>query len=158
MGCDIHIIAQRRNGDAWEDVTGKFTDGPAPFDWRSYGMFGFLAGVRNYSAVPPISEPRGIPDDYDRGRIDEFDGCSLGDHSFSWLTVAELLAFNYDQPMEDRRVARQIGPNMWSGGETAEPGGGEMTTYRKFLGEAFFHDLAELSRIGAERIVFGFDS
>jgi hypothetical protein len=33
-----------------------------------------------------------------------------------------------------------------------------MTTYRAFLGEAFFADLAELQRIGAERIVFGFDN
>lgn len=158
MGCDIHIIAQRRNGDTWEEVSGEFTDGPAPFDWRSYGMFGFLANVRNYSAVPPISEPRGLPEDHDPGNVDEYGGCFLGDHSFSWLSVEELLAFDYDQPMEDRRVTRQIGPNAWSGAVTADPGGGEMTTYRVFLGEAFFNDLAELQRIGAERIVFGFDS
>lgn len=44
------------------------------------------------------------------------------------------------------------------GAATAEPGQGKMTTYREFLGEGFFRDLDELKKIGAERIVFGFDS
>jgi hypothetical protein len=157
MGCDIHITAQRRTSEGWEDVTGSFAQGPAPFDWRSYGMYGFLADVRNYSAVPPISPPRGLPDDY-TSPLDEYGGCELGDHSFSWLTVEELAAFDYDQPLEDRRVTRQTSANSWDGGRTAEPGGGEQTTYREFLGGAFFHDLEELKRVGAERIVFGFDS
>lgn len=157
MGCDIHIEAQRRNGGVWERAAGQFEDGPSPFDWRSYGVFAFLAGVRNYSDIPPISPPRGWPEDF-TPKEDEFGGCYLGDHSFSWLTVKELVAFDYDQPIEDRRVTRQIGPNVFSGAQTAEPGGGEQTTYRKFLGEGFFKDLAELQRIGAERIVFGFDS
>lgn len=33
-----------------------------------------------------------------------------------------------------------------------------MTTYREFLGEAFFTDLEKLKAAGAERMVFGFDS
>jgi hypothetical protein len=157
MGCDIHIIAQRKTNSGWEEVSGNFSYGGAPFDWRSYGMFGFLADVRNYSAVPPISQPRGLPTDF-TADMDEFGGCFLGDHSFSWLSLDELLAFDYDQPVEDRRVTRQTGPNSWDGGVTADPGDGEMTTYREFLGEGFFADLAELKRVGAGRIVFGFDS
>lgn len=155
MGCDIHIIAQRRVDGGWTEAKGAFVDGASPFDWRSYSMFGFLAGVRNYSAVPPISEPRGLPEDFD---ADEEAGGFVGDHSFSWLTVKELSDFDYDQLFEDRRVTRQIGPNLRSGAITADVGDGELTTYRKFLGEGFFKDLAELQRIGAERIVFGFDS
>lgn len=157
MGCDIHIIAQKRVNGVWEPVRGNFYEGSYPFDWRSYGMFGFLAGVRNYSDVPPIALPRGLPDgvpDQDGDDDDEW----LGDHSYSWLSVEELAAFDDDQPVEDRRVSRQLGPNVWSGAGTSEPGGGEMTTYRAFLGDGFFSDLAELQRIGAERIVFGFDS
>lgn len=150
MGCDIHINAQKIDGGRWVNVAGSFAEGSAPFDWRSYGMFGFLADVRNYSAVPPISEQRGLPDGCDP---DDF-----GDHSFSWLSVAELAAFNYEAAMEDRRVSKQLGPNSWTGAHTAEPGGGAMTTYRDFLGDVFMRDLRELERIGAERIVFGFDS
>lgn len=157
MGCDIHTFAQRRNdGGGYETITSNFAEGPQPFYWRSYGLFGFLAGVRNYSDVAPISEQRGLPADMNRctDEYEELSDC----HSCSWLSVEELAAFDYDQPMEDRRVTQQTGPNSWSGGCTAEPGGGQMTTYREFLGEPFFHDLAELRRIGAERIVFGFDS
>lgn len=144
MGCDIHSCAERR------DENGRWIEVPniRPFDWRSYSVFGFLADVRNYSAVPPIAEPRGIPEDSPLASQD------LGDwHSFSWLSVKELLAFNYGAEMEDRRV--MINGN---GGCTAPPGGGRRMTFREFLGEGFFDDLAELNDSGAERIVFGFDS
>jgi hypothetical protein len=150
MGCDIHSRAERRVNGKWEIIS----PGWQPFDWRSYGMFGFLANVRNYSAVPSISEPRGLPDDI----ADDGDDNYLGDHSFSWLSVAELLAFDYDQQVEDRRVTRQLTANMWSGAETADQGQGRLTTWRDFLGHDFFADLAKLQDLGAERIVFGFDS
>lgn len=151
MGCDIHTVAQKRVGSKWEDV--PYT----PFDWRGYGMFGFLADVRNYSAIPPIAPRRGLPDDFVMPR-DQFDETDLGDHSFSWLSVEELTKFDYDQPVEDRRYTRQEGPNFFNGAATAEPGHGTMTTYRAFLGEGFFRDLQKLQELGAERVVFGFDS
>jgi hypothetical protein len=71
--------------------------------------------------------------------------------------VSELVDFNYDAPMEDRRVTRQTGPNSWNGGCTCEPGEGEQTTFREFLGKAFFEDLEKLKASGAERVVFWFD-
>lgn len=157
MGCDIHIVAQKLEGERWVNVSGKFHEGPRPFDWRSYGMFGFLAGVRNYSDIPSIAECRGLPSGIDPEEYGD-EGIWLGDHSYSWLSVAELSAFDYEQPVEDRRVTRQIASGIWSGGQTCDPGDGEMTTYREFLGPAFFDDLRELQRIGAERVVFGFDS
>ena len=146
MGCDIHTQAERKVAGKWEVIPGLH-----PFDWRSYGMFGFLADVRNYSAVPPISKPRGMAEG------SPSDGDDLGDHSYSWLTVEELTAFDYDKPMEDRRVTRTVG-NFTDGGVTAEPGGGAMTTYREFLGPHFFEDLEKLKAAGAERVVFGFDN
>lgn len=150
MGCDIHSRAEKRVGGKWQVIPGF-----EPFDWRSYGMYGFLANVRNYSAVPPLAEPRGIPED---APPDDEEGIWLGDHSFSWLSLEELLAFNYDAPLEDRRYTRQEAPNFWNGAATSEPGQGTMTTYREFLGDAFFKDLQKLQEMGAERIVFGFDS
>lgn len=149
MGCDIHVVEQRKTEKGWERV-----DGLATFDWRSYGMFGFLANVRNYSAVPPISEPRGLPDDYTPDEQDDLDYT----HSNSWLSILELLAFDYEQEIEDRRVTVQTGPNSWNGGGTAEPGGGEKMTYREFLGEGFFESLEAAAKAGVDRIVFGFDS
>lgn len=127
MGCDIHSRAERKVDGKWQII-----DGLAPFDWRSYGMYSFLANVRNYTDVPPLSDPRGIPDDAPMVEDDHLD---LGDHSYSWLSVDELTSFNYDAQVKDRSY-----------------------TWREFLGKAFFDDLKKLKDAGAERIVFGFDS
>lgn len=160
MGCDIHSYAERRAGDKFELITDeKFDDGySGPFGSRSYGTFGFLADVRNYSDVPPIAARRGWPKDASASANEKYEDWSGDAHSPSWLTVTELAAFDYDQPVEDRRVTRQIAENLWSGGCTSEPGGGTMTTYREFLGEWFFKDLQKLRDAGADRIVFWFDN
>lgn len=163
MGCDIHSFAERKVGDRWELITERFFDvddfaTAEPFGWRSYGTFGFLADVRNYSDVTPIAERRGWPQDASAAAAEEHKRWAGDAHSASWLTVEELRTFNYDQPMEDRRVSRQIGENMWSGGCTAEPGCGTVTTYRDFLGDAFFRDLEILNEVGADRILFFFDN
>lgn len=155
MGCDIHIWAERRDADRFEvvrDVT--FTGGSAPFDWRSYAMFGFLAGVRNYSAITPLSEPRGLPAD---ASVDAREGLE-GTHSESWLGVDELLKCDYNSLIEDRRTTKQLGPNLRTGAHATESGEGSKMTLREFLGQAFFDDLKSLESCGAERIVFGFDS
>jgi hypothetical protein len=148
MGCDIHTYAERRdeNGN-WGDL--DF----APFDYRSYRTFGFLANVRNYSAVESISEARGLPKDLSPGVKEAVEGWGSDGHNHSWLSVEELLAFDYDAVTEDRRVT--IANN---GGCTAPPGGGKRMTFRKFLGDRFFTDLVKLQDIGAERVVFWFGS
>lgn len=136
------------------------------FQDSGYALFGFLADVRNYSAVPPLSQPRGLPEDFELMLADEagewledepdIPKGYLGDHSFSWLAIKELLTFDYDQPVEDRRGVRMIG-NIRDHSFTTEPGTGRITTYRDFLGPAFFADLNELQARGAERVVFGFN-
>jgi hypothetical protein len=150
MGCDIHSRAERRVDGSWQIIPDLH-----PFDWRSYGMYGFLADVRNYSKVPPLAPPRGVPEDSPRN---DDDRQGLGDHSFSWLSLEELLSFNYDAIFEDRRVTRQIDHNLISGAVTADQGEGEQVSFRDFLGEAFFNDLEKLKAAGAERVVFGFDN
>lgn len=160
MGCDIHSTAERKVGDGYEAVRDvAFNDGyREPFDWRSYGMFGFLADVRNYSDVPPLAARRGIPKPVSDKYAEELDTWAGDAHSHSWVLVSEMAGFDYDQPLEDRRVTRQIGPNAWSGGSTAEAGYGEMTTYREFLGPQFFEDLQKLIDAGAYRVCFFFDN
>ena len=140
MGCDIHVTTEKKINGTWTQLSFE------PFTWRSYGMFGFLAGVRNYSAIPSLAKPRGFPPDA-TAKMDH------NKHSHSWLSVKELLDFNYEAEMEDRRVV--IDNNH---GSTCEPGGGEKMTYREFLGRHFFKDLEVLKELGATRIVFSFDS
>lgn len=156
MGCDIHIWAERKSGSCFEVVHDtEFSYGTGPFGWRCYAMFGFLAGVRNYSAVRPISEPRGFPSDISD---EAFSDLSESTHSASWLSVSELLAVDYEQEIEDRRVTVQTGSRSWIGSATCDPGQGEKMPLEKFLGPAFFKDLHALKHCGADRIVFSFDS
>jgi hypothetical protein len=74
---------------------------------RDYSLFGALAGIR--SDTPPISPPRGLPPDlspevtaiceptnpscFETDRDDVL----ISDHSYSWLTLAELLAYDWRQ-------------------------------------------------------------
>jgi len=154
MGCDIHSWAERKTGTGFAPVSDVvFSEGAAPFDWRSYGMFGFLADVRNYSAVPSIAPRRGFPLDASEEVKNDFEHWESDAHSASWISVSELAAFDYDAPLEDRRIMRN-----GNGGCTCEPGEGEMTTFRDFLGPSFFRDVAILQRAGADRVVFWFDN
>lgn len=164
MGCDIHTYVEQQDFDGtWQRVEWPDADRErfvfGPFDWRDYGAFGFLADVRNYSRVPPLTEARGMPDDVSASLRAEADDADW--HSHSWLTVAELAGFDYTQTFEDRRVTEEVAPNCFNGAALAKPGGGEVTTFRDFLGEHFFMDLATLSAMDAvrpTRVVFWFDS
>lgn len=164
MGCDIHLWYERKTNDSWQDVSVPVDEWKAgPLDHRSYATFGFLADVRNYSAITPICEPRGWPTDFKHTKPDreEYDPWYRDDegymfdeyHSHSWLSIKELLDYDYDQIVEDRRVTRN-----GNGGVTCDPGEGKQETLREFLGEGFFQDLQTLHECGVERIVFAFDN
>jgi hypothetical protein len=163
MGTDIYSYVETQDDDGrWHQVTDLFPLdeigravhkkglGDSPFDWRSYGMYAFLAGVRNYSAIQPISDPRGLPTDLSPELAKETDD----DDSLlaaSWLTVEELLVHDYDQVINDRRL---------DGGRTGGPGEGTLMPLREFLGESFFRDLDILKGIGdpaRTRVTFWFD-
>jgi hypothetical protein len=156
MGCDIHVKAYKKQDNKYCEISQNF------FDTRSYALFGFLAGVRNYSGIAPISNPRGLPDWYNSGNpkskglsdwykgYDDDDWCY---HSHSWLTLDELESYDYDQITEDRRCT--VGND---GGCTCAPGQGEKMTLRDFLGEWYFKEIAEIKDAGIDVIVFWFDS
>lgn len=145
MGCDIHLVTQRRGADGiWHGIDvsrpchcvhsaspGKSSgihscygcDGKlykTGFDSRSYDAFAILANVRNdvhgYHMIP-ISDARGFPDDiveaarvlndqdtFGRSRDDDYDcvdGVWMGDHSYSWLTLRELVMYpHWDKVVE----------------------------------------------------------
>lgn len=154
MGCDIHTYCERKNAKGeWEYVAGV-----TPFDWRSYGVFGWLAGVRNYSAITPISDQRGMPEDVSEDVLGEYERWGDDAHSASWLSLNELLSVDYSKEIEDRRYSDRIGENAWSGGLTADPGEGIKMTLREFLHEGYFEDLDQMREMGVDRVVFWFDS
>lgn len=151
MGCDIHTYVETLSADGTWSLRGQEL-----FTWRQYGVFGWLADVRNYSAVPPLAQPRGLPPDVSGDVAAEWEEWVPDGHTPSWFTAGELLAFDYDATFEDRRVVRGS-----DHGATAEPGGGTVTTYRDFLGPHWFSDLEYLRAVNwvePARLVFWFDN
>lgn len=103
MGCDIHIVIERQdeNGNWWR-VSRK--GAPEQFDDRNYDLFGILADVRNGhgfagiptgSGWPSIAPSRGVPTDSTITEAERHD-YTLGDHSFTWVGLDELKAFDWD--------------------------------------------------------------
>lgn len=101
MGCDIHMVLERRHNDEWVGVQ-NFEYIPAaatddnPIDsvysvgWkvkgRYYNLFAALAGVRG--AGP---DPRGVPDDISSLTRMEIDYWGSDGHSHSWGLLEEVL-------------------------------------------------------------------
>jgi len=148
MGCDIHAYAEKKNADGKYELVGMSNDF---FAWRQYGLFAFLAGVRNYSAITPISEPRGIPDDLSEYVKSAYEDWGSDAHSASWLSSEELFKFDYQQLIEDRRCMRNN-----NGGSTCEEGEGIKQPLSEYLGKLYFDSIEELK--AADRLVFWFDN
>jgi hypothetical protein len=146
MGCDIHVRTEVRRDGIWREVSDPIFPGDwfdrqhdrafadEPFGWRSYRMFTFFAGVRDYhEGITPLSGPRGVPADASPG-VRKFFGVGWGDfHSHSWLSVTDLTSVDYTDDFRDR-----IG-----------------------VGDDYFAHLDVLKSLGAPddvRIVFAFDN
>ena len=196
MGTDIHGVFQRRTPEGgWQDVETLYD-----FN-RRYLLFSVLAGVRNGvgfagiktgEPVVPIAEPRGVPGDFVCSEGWKQHGCErdecycLGEHSFSWLTSAEMLAWYANAPAASRTgvitreqysTAERTSPKSYCGDvcgkdivvvEEAEvPNTDKEWTHVRVTWNvemteslAFFFD--EVQRLqdehGEVRFVFGFDS
>jgi hypothetical protein len=163
MGCDIHSAVEVFDGKQWNEVKESIfpldypwnnqTHCTEPFSWRSYGMFSFLAGVQNYSYVPVLSDPRGLPADVTPGVAEE----NEYHHSCSWLSLRELMDFDYDKTFEDRRCMKD-----GNGAADAGKGNGKVVTFREFLRPSFFRDIDIMKTLSDDtwhvRVVFGFDN
>jgi hypothetical protein len=100
------------------------------YDDRDYNVFSILADVRNGGAFVPIADPRGLPEDMspqlEGASVDqEEDGPDLGEHSQTWLTLDEVLGYDWDQTAEvgglvdpwNFELWRRNGvPESWCGG------------------------------------------
>jgi len=152
MGCDMHSHVETKGANGWQEVTGI----ESPFETRSYGVYAFLAGVRNYSAIEPICAPRGLPADVSTSVQEDYEVWGWDAHSASWLLVSKLLAVDYDAEVNDRRVERN-----GNGGCTGSPEEGERMPLREFLGRGFMSTLDALAALGDPedtRVVFWLDN
>lgn len=173
MGCDIHSYVEVFKDNKWQLVEDYFTMDDLDIRYfkkdkstelflnRNYGLFAFLAGVRNYSGIRPLDKLRGLPKDISTGCFDQHAKWRLDAHSPTYFYLKELLDFDYEQIMEDRRTTVQIAPNWWDGSHTCEPGKGKQITYRESLGEYYFKKLDEMKTLGSPdkvRLVMWFDN
>ena len=145
MGCDIHAAIEVNDGQGWKALTfpnpyaGKWEDEPPTtprLDMnRNYCAFAILADVRNGVGFAgcdtgdgfiPIAPGRGLPGDITPEARDN--GCT-GDHSDTYVTADELLAYDWTRMTKrrgwvnaitfeawDRMKEWQPRPEEWSGG------------------------------------------
>ena len=142
MGTYISAWAEKVNPD------GTFTTLTNVWDIQSYNLFGWLADVKNHAAITPLaSVRRELPPGYSRSDEDWAIGVWAGNGAtLRWVSVADLLAVDYEVLFENRR----------DNGDTLPAGSGVMTSLREFLPSEFFSDLEEAKNEGADRIVFFF--
>lgn len=211
MGTDIHGVFQRHSAGAWEDIPSNYEQN------RDYQLFAVLANVRNgygFAGVPtgepvkPIAAQRGLPVDFvmvddshplrvlehmdPRRRKYHEEGepveVWMGDHSHSWLTGAEMLAWFNTAPQVVKTGIlsrhtyeswdRKSTPEAYCGGvsgrdvilindnEIEKNKNPKWTDIRchwdSLLGEELRYFFDEVKRLvdehGDVRFVFGFDS
>jgi hypothetical protein len=139
MGCDIHMILQKRKKGIWHIVR-QVNIG------RDYDLFTILADVRSSGDLEPITERRGIPPDVKHKMKSEryiefphtdnfgitYMDAFLGEHSFSWLRLREILKY-YAKHWTNKRVRESLNEFL----KQLEP---------------------YIKKGGVYRVVFGFDS
>lgn len=83
MGCDIHAHIEIQVNDEWHYYAS------VEFE-RNYDLFALMAGVRNYSAVTPIAQPRGLPQNSSFMTKMHENRIHTDAHTHSWLSSNEM--------------------------------------------------------------------
>ena len=141
MGTDIKTWAVDKEGNDittqrnWGDDIDCGYHREFPFDWRSYAMYGFLAGVRGYLDIEPIAQGRPWKDAPEF--LKEGEECEISVLGETWVSVDELSSFNYDIEVFNTQSH-------------------SMVNLRKFLGPDYFDNIEELKRIGADKVFMAF--
>jgi len=166
MGCDIHMKIEVNQNGGWRNA---WADLPEGIDDRNYNLFAIFADVRNGTWGPeltPISEPRGLPKDCS---LDEND---VGDHSFSWVGLDELLEYPWDTDYTYCAYVSDEDAKALAAGEIREPHSyaaysthGKQVSWTSNVRSAvrdwptvFLPELLKLGEPDKVRLVFGFDS
>lgn len=108
MGCDIHLVVQAKINGIWQDLKAPESMKDeydikmgCDANWhirRNYLFFSILAGVRG--PLELIVPRRGFPADFTI--VDEYgseayhNGKWMGDHCFTWLTLQEILDYDWN--------------------------------------------------------------
>lgn len=128
MGMDVYVeVEVRHKGRWWNHVVSfacthcerfaprechycRGTKKLARWNTRNYFVFAMLGVGAMCDLVAPIAPIRGLPQDvspevrgmaYETLEDDEGDFLSLGDHSRSWLSLRELLDYNWEAEIMD---------------------------------------------------------
>lgn len=124
MGTDIHMAVESlerdydKGRDEWKCVVLR----EGAYGNRDYLLFQILAGVRAGDDIAPIAQPRGLPEDISALAKAEVES---GDHSFSWLTLDEVRAYEWDKSFAFTRTVDALNaarifagypPLAWNGG------------------------------------------
>jgi hypothetical protein len=131
MGCDIHLYVEKRDADGlWRSADTWYDDPDYPdrktvykwglglerlagpiYDGRNYNLFAVLADVRNHETFVPIAAPRGVPADASPEYAAEAKSWGGDGHSHSWLTLGELLRYDWTQTATLRGT---VNPVEWA--------------------------------------------
>lgn len=167
MGADIHMIVQVKEDSKWKSLSKGYDD-------RNYNAFAILANVRNgygfagcvtSTGFDFISEARGLPDDFNIENEDHHSdvksdysdgGFWMGDHSFSWVTLQELIDVDWDKRVVKFGVVsekyylelaeKNTDPEEWSGGV----GGGKTITFE----EAVYTEMKQGDTLPEDREIY----
>lgn len=184
MGTDIHAVFVRNTETGYEFIESKWEQ------HRCYRLFAWLANVRNgfgfagvytHEPIEPISNPRGFPQGFNVDEYEDHTGNWLGDHSFSHLTLDEILIAPIPKTraggvitIEQYRKWDGKRPESWCGSvegdgiivsdphNITEKTTEVRVTWEEDWAELFKEFLDEIKRLRAEygniMMVFGFDS
>lgn len=187
MGCDIHLYVERKVDGKWISAD-KWTPDPYVeedeeprmtvdyddrfYKGRNYDLFGILADVRNgrgFAGIvtgdgfKPIAMPKGLPSDVTPEVKADFDRWGSDGHSHSYLTLAELQAYDWKGQTAKHRgwvdvinfalFEKNGKPQAWSngvsGGKVKHVGHEEMRAivnkYRTEITAALEDDAAPMS-------------
>lgn len=135
MGCDIHLYVEVKKYSTWESADTWETDNHGDkfvpyekrlFTGRNYNLFSILANVRNRYKFIPITDPKGLPNDVSEPVKNQSKNWEGNSHSHSFLTVQEILEFDWTQTVTLKGFLTAIGyyeimrlkndPNCYCGG------------------------------------------
>lgn len=107
MGCDIHIVMERRKKDGGEWIGAWCSDfipgGRPKFAMRDYGLFQRF-GVRGYREDIKAIYPRNLPEDVSRLAWTQYMRCPTDYHSASHCTLQEFADAWMAENPEDSKV------------------------------------------------------